>query len=300
MKHVIALDIGGTKIEGALFDEKFREKGKHRIYFPKKGSSSTVNLPRKQVLAIICEMVDTLKKGGINGIGVSIPDVIDDKGTIVGTSKIKALDYFELGTFLKKKYRCRVTVNNDADCFAYGEAKLGAGKGYKNVIGIIFGTGIGSGIIINGELYIGSTGSCGEFGHNVLNPKGPNERNGFIGTVEAYAGGPDIIRNYLKHGGKNKKISTAEIYESKERAAKKAISEALEYLSRGLASLMNILNPGIIVIGGGQSNRPIYRELNRLTKKYTIDGLRRYVKVVKNKLGDSAGIYGAAARAMGK
>jgi len=300
MRRVIALDIGGTKIEGAVFDENYKIILKKRVFFDKPGTDSTVGLPRKKILEMVCLLINELRQKPICGIGVSIPDVINSKGAIVGTSKISSLSNFGLGAYLKKKYKCTVTVNNDADCFAYGEAKLGAGKGHANVVGIIFGTGIGSGIVINHKLYIGTTGSCGEFGHNIVNPAGPEERSGLFGTVESYAGGPDLVRNYLRLGGQDIGATPRTLYSSKEPAAKKAVAEALTYLSMGIASIMNILNPGIIVVGGGQSNRQVYKKLNMLTRKYCMDGLRKHVKIVKNKLGDSAGIYGAAALAFGK
>ncbi len=301
MAYAVALDIGGTKIEGVLFDHRFRKLRKKRVFFDKKKSESKVDIPRKAVLEMICGLVVELKgKKKIAGIGVSIPDVISKEGSIVGTSKIGSLSDFALGKYLKNKFRTRVKVYNDADCFAYGEAKLGAGKGHRNVIGIIYGTGIGAGIIIEGKLYTGTTGSCGEFGHNIVNPGGPKERLGLPGTVESYAAGPNLVKNYIRAGGRIADPDTRKIFYSREPKARIVMNESLEYFAIGLAGLMNMLNPGIFVIGGGLSNLPVYRELSRLVKKYTIDGLRGHVKVVKNKLGDSAGIYGAAALVFGK
>lgn len=295
MKHIIALDIGGTKIEGVLFNDKLKCLKKKRVYYGRGNDEVTINLSRAEVLSMIETLICELKgKKKIFGIGVSIPDVVNKQGALQGTSKITALSNFPLGAHLKRKFKCRVTVNNDADCFALGEAMHGAGKGHENVIGVIYGTGIGAGLVLNGKLYTGATGSCGEFGRSVVDPNGPSDRTGMRGTVEAYAGGGDLVRNYLRFGGKMKHATTKEIYRSKEKAAKKAMDLALEHLCIGLSTLWNVLNPGIIVMGGGQSNLPVYRELNKRTKKYTIDGLQAYVKIVKNKLGDSAGIYGAA------
>jgi len=293
--HAIALDIGGTKIEGVLFNEKYKILKKKRVFFDKKKSDDTINTSRKKVLGMICGLIDELKPYRVKGIGISIPGVVDEKEGYMVSCKITSLRQFALGKYLKRKYKCKITINNDADCFALGEAILGAGKDYQNVIGAIWGTGVGSGIIINKKIYSGTTGSAGEFGHNIVNPAGPKERHGFSGTVEAFAGGPNIVRNYIKVGGRMSDPDPKKLFYSKDRKAKKVLEDAYRHLSIGLASLMNILNPGIIVIGGGLSNLPVYRKLNSYTKKYTIDGLRPHVKVVKNKLGDSAGIYGAAA-----
>jgi len=301
MRYVVALDVGGTKIEGVLFNDRYRRLKKKRIFFEKKKYESVVSLPRKAVLAMMCDLIDELKTSHrISGIGISIPDVITKDGSFAGVSKIKSLTKYPLGKYLRKKYRCRVAVHNDADCIAYGEAKLGAGKGCKNVIGIIWGTGIGAGIVLEGQIYSGTTGSAGEFGHNIVDPSGPKERLGLKGTVEAFAGGPDLVRIYKKMGGKIHDPDPKKIYTSNERIAKKASSLSLSRLAMGLAGLMNLLNPEVIVMGGGQSNLKVYKELNRLTRLYTYPALRKYVRVIKNKLGDSAGIYGAAALALEK
>ncbi len=295
MRYAIALDIGGTKIEGVLFNDRFRQLKKKRVYFKKKKYESVVSMPKKDVLGMMTGLIDELKTERIHGIGISIPDVITKDGSFAGVSKIKSLSKFPLGKYLREKYRCKVTVNNDADCIAYGEARLGAGKGHKNVIGIIWGTGIGAGLVLEGKIYSGTTGSAGEFGHNIVDPSGQKERLGLKGTVEAFAGGPDLVRIYKRMGGRIRNPDPKKIYSSKERIAKKASSLSLSRLAIGLAGIMNLLNPEVIVMGGGQSNLPVYKELNRLTRQYTYPALRKYVRVVKNRLGDSAGIYGAAA-----
>jgi predicted NBD/HSP70 family sugar kinase len=160
---------------------------------------------------------------------------------------------------------------------------------------VIFGTGIGAGIILDGKIYSGTTGSAGEFGHNQIDPNGPRDRVGIRGTVESFAGGPNIIRNYFAAGGRKKDMDIYNIFDSKDPVAKKVVDTAVSKLAVGLASLWNILNPELIVLGGGLSNKRVYKKLNTITKKYTMDGLRKNVKIVKNKLGDDAGIYGAAA-----
>jgi len=295
MSYAVALDIGGTKIEGVLFNDKYKQLKKKRVYFRKKKSESVVRMSKKEVLDMIYNLVTELKTGvRIKGIGISFPDVITKDGSISGTSKIGALSNFALGKYLKRKFKCKIKIANDADCFALGEQKLGAGKGYCNVIGIIYGTGIGSGIILEGNIYSGTTGSAGEFGHNVIDPNGPRERTGLRGTVEAFAAGPNLVRNYIVAGGKIKDPDPRKIFYSKESIARKVMNLSLNRFAIGLASLMNILNPGIIVIGGGLSNLPVYKQLNSLTKRYTMDGLRKHVKIVKNRLGDSAGVHGAA------
>lgn len=295
MNEIIALDIGGTKIEGVLFNDKLKILKKKRVYFEKEKTKSIVTLSRKKVLNMIYSIIDELKTDNIKGIGISIPDIITKDGSISGKSKIQALSNFKLAKYFSKKYKCTVRAANDADCFALGETLFGTGKGHNNVIGVIAGTGIGSGIIINKKIYSGSKGSAGEFGYIVVDPDGPIDRHNMKGTVQAYASGPNIVRNYINAGGKIIDPDPKKIFSSKEPIAKKIIDEALEKLAIGLASLQNIINPDIIIIGGGLSNLNFYKKLNSYTKKYTIDSLKKHVKIVKNSLGDSAGTYGAAA-----
>lgn len=299
--HAIALDIGGTKLYGVLVDRSYKILEKKLIRYKKSPSDPTVPIPRREILTMINSTISELGQGrSIKGIGVSIPDVISADGSIVGTSKISSLSDYPLGKHLKKKYSFRVTVNNDADCFALAEQKLGAGRDCRHVVGVIWGTGIGAGIVIGSRIYSGSQGSAGEFGHNIVDPGGPRERTGLRGSVEAFAGGPNIVRNYLKLGGRNRSANPKDVLCSNEPAARKARRLALHNLSVGLAGLYNVLGPDIIVVGGGLSNMPFYQELNRLTKRYTVDAIRSKVKIVKNRLGDTAGVYGAAARVFEK
>jgi fructokinase len=294
-KYIIALDIGGTKIEGVLFNKKYKILKKKRIYYQKKHQEAEVKISRKAFLDLVNNLIDELIDGlKIYGIAVSIPDIITKDGSIQGKSKILSLSNFAIAKYFKNKYKCKVKVANDADCFAIAEYKFGAGRGCKNMVGVIYGTGIGAGLILNGKIYRSTTGGAGEFGHNQIDPSGPKDRTGLNGTVEAFAGGADFIKAYIKAGGKFKNPKAEDIFYSKEKIAYKIVDNSLEKFAIGLAQLMNILNPDIIVIGGGLSKLPIYKKLNKLTKKYTFDVLKKNVKIVKNKLGDFAGVYGAA------
>lgn len=298
-KKIIALDIGGTKIEAVLFDEKFKQLKKERIFWPKKEGEFGVNLPQKKVLQTIEEIILKLKDKERNiSVGVCFPAVIDKKGAVKGESKIKALSNFPLKEHLEKKIKLPVIIGNDADCFALGEWKKGAGKGKKNMLGVIWGTGIGGGLILNNQLYASSFGSVAEIGHMVINLAGPKGWHDTWGTLEAICSGAGLVRNYVVKGGKIKNPDPKKIYNSKEKIAKEVTKEMLEHFAMGLASLMNVLGPELIVLGGGLSQLPVYRKLNKLAKKYTRSGLKEHIKIVPNKLGDSAGTYGAAVLAL--
>lgn len=294
MKYAVALDIGGTKIEGVLFNEHYKELKKKRVYFKKDKSTAIVDLPKKEILKMIDDLITELSEEyKIKGIGVSIPDIVTPDGKLGSVGKIIGLRNFAIKSYLAKKHHTRCYVKNDADCLILGEWARGAGKNCKNVIGVIYGTGIGSGIIIDGKLYSGSHGSAGEFGYNTINPNGPVFHEGLYGVVESYAAGPYLVRNYKAAGGKIKDPNPAKIYASTEKIAKKVMDESLEMFAIGLSSLVNIFDPEKIILAGGLSNMNVYSRLNKLTKKYCKKEMRKHVKIVKNKLGDSAGVYGA-------
>jgi fructokinase len=291
MHYVIALDIGGTKIEGALFDSRYRQIKKLRVPSP-------TTAPRAKVLATITGLIDTLKIRKIRGIGISFPSCVLAGGRIPTVTKILCLRNFKLQDYLKRKYRCRVVVANDADCFALGEHRMGAARGAHSSFGLIWGTGVGGGFIINDAICTGKRISAGEVGHNVVNPHGPKNEVGMQGDIESYAGGRCVVRNYILAGGKLKNPTTRTIYFSHEPIAQRVMDDAIDKLSLLCSHIVHTLCPDVIVLGGGLSNLPAYARLNALTKKYTWKNMRPYVKIVKNKLGDSAGIYGAAVLVM--
>jgi predicted NBD/HSP70 family sugar kinase len=295
MSQALAIDIGGTKIEAVLFDDKYRQLRNKRVFFRKSESDAEVRIPRREVLKLIGDLISEIKGDNeISGIGVSIPDIITPDGSILGKSKIRALDNFPLARWLRKRAKCEVIVRNDADCFALGEFIRGGGRGHLDLVGVIWGTGIGAGIVCGGRLFLGACGSAGEFGHNPIDPNGPLCRCGLRGCVEAFAGGPNMVKNFLAYGGTMTDPTSKKIFSSNSAIAKKVIGEAVDAMGKGLAQLTNILSIQYIVLGGGISNANIYSQLTRSVKKYTRDALRNRIKVVKNKLGDSAGVYGAA------
>ncbi|MFH1511143.1 MAG: ROK family protein [Candidatus Woesearchaeota archaeon] len=293
MTFVIGIDIGGTKIEGVLFDDKYRKVKLLRVHAP-------ANTSRNEALSVIDNMIAELRIKPVKGIGVCYPSRILPGGKIAKVGKIKGLRGFRLQEYLQKKHKCKVIVANDADCFSLGEHRMGASRGATNSFGLIWGTGVGGGIIIQNKLYTSSFGSAAEVGKNVIDPKkGPPFDEGIRGAVEAYAGGKYIVNNYKRLGGRMKEPTGMKIAQSKERIAKQVMDDAINALALLLSHIQNTLCPEIIVVGGGLSNRPVYAKLNKLTKRYTHPNFRNHVRIVRNKLGDSAGVYGAASLVLG-
>ncbi|MBW2968297.1 ROK family protein [Candidatus Woesearchaeota archaeon] len=289
MKYAIGLDIGGTKIEGCLVSET----GKiiDRIRFPAEAKKG-----KAQVLKNICDVIDYLKKENkgkrVSGIGAGIPGFCDRKGVIIHMPNAP-LKGMNLSMYLNKKFGCPVSIDNDANCFALAENMFGAGKGSSTCVGVIFGTGVGAGIVVDGRTFKGCCGGAGEIGHNMVTDKGRLQ----IGknNYESYCGAPYIIKRYKATGGKIQDPDTKKIFSSKEPKAQMIVRQTHEYAARLLGSVVNTLNPDCIVLGGGVSNALSPALLQEEIKKYAIPFSASKVRVRRHKLGDSSGVLGAAA-----
>lgn len=262
----IGIDIGGTKISAVLYEKKVIKK----IF---------VNTPKNktQIISELKKIIKNFDNPKVQKIGVGIPGLVDGEKILRCTN----LPFIE-GLNLKKLVNNKIILLNDADSFVIAESKLGAAKGKNNVIGIIFGTGIGSGIIINGELYRGANFQAGEGGHIWTSPF--SEKN----YMSQWAG-PSLEKLYFELSGKNAKLEKISKMKSKE--AKAVINYAVEGISYVCSVYTNILNPEIIILGGGLSNLDIYPQLNNSLKKFCFV---KTPKIKKNKLGADSGVIGAA------
>jgi len=287
MRYSIGIDIGGTKIDGILANEKGKILKRYRI-------KTQANKSKKEIINNIIKVIKKLKTRKIEGIGIGIAGVIDKRGKILFDPNIKNLEGINIIKELKKKLNHKFYITNDANCFALAESKFGAGKKAKNIVGVTFGTGIGNGIIINKKLYVGTHGGAGEFGHSIINPKGLRCKCGLRGDFESFCSGPAIVKRYYKAGGKIKNADPKNIFNSNDKIAKKVMKETYEYLGMGLANIVNALDPDLIVLGGSVSNLNFYKEVNKAVRKYANKGVAKKVKIVKHKLMDS-GALGAAA-----
>lgn len=300
MKYAIGIDIGGTKIENCIVDDAGKIKISKRIPTePDKGRKKVI----ENILSVVRELKSEANRRGMNisGIGISIPGLIDSNGTVVwGGGTLTCLNGFKLKKEVEKISGLTTHVQNDAKCFALAEAIFGAAKKYNISVGIIWGTGIGGGIIIDKRIYSGAIGGAGEFGHMVIDPSvisGDRCGCGQYGCLEMLSSGKNIARRYYLMGGTIKNAGVKEIFNSREEAAVRAINDAIHYLAIGLSTLINVLNPEIIVLGGGVSKLPnsVYRRLERECRKYALPMLAKNLKIVKHEISDSAGILGAAA-----
>jgi|GEM_PF-1020266 len=236
----------------------------------------------------------------IAGVGISMPGFTDKSGKVIfGGGTLTALVGTNLKNELEKRVKFPVFIENDANCFALAEAVHGAGKRHNVVLGVIWGTGIGGGLVIERRIYSGAFKDGLEFGHMVIDPSinsGAKCGCGQYGCLEMLASGKNISRRYYGFGGKLKNAGAREVYLSREPAAKKAISDAVHYLGIGLADLVDTFNPEIIVMGGSVSRFPnsVYGRLKKEVKKYALPMLTKNLRVVRYKISADEGILGAA------
>lgn len=288
----IGIDLGGTKIEIMLTEENGIDVIE-RKRVPTNKSEGYRPLV-KQIADLINEF--QAKTDDELLIGIGIPGSISPKTGLVQNANTTCLIGEPLKADLESMVNHKVTVENDANCFALCEALLGAGKGYDLVLGIIMGTGMGGGIIQKGVIWEGINGNAGEWGHTCLDIHGPECWCGQLGCMEMYLSGTGIQRVYKEHAGAEK--SLPDIYQDHlaktDPHATQTIEDTIFNFGRCMANLVNIFDPDVIVIGGGASNLPILYDEGQESTNRQLFNKKLKVPILKNKMGDSSGIYGAA------
>jgi glucokinase len=285
----IGIDLGGTKIAGVLATPS--GKVLMDVNIPTeahKGKKAVFNNIHKAI-----HMLKESKKVKINAIGIGAPGPIDyEKGIVVEAPNLPGWKRVHLKSIFEKKYKIPVFVDNDANCATLAEAWFGAGKNVKNFLYMTVSTGIGGGIVINKKLYRGANGSAGEFGHMVIDMNGAKCGCGNNGCLEALASGTSIKK---RTGMEAYAIDLAARQGDKK--SLKVIEETAHYLAIGIANLVNIFNPEMVIIGGGLSNMQelIFDPIRKDFKKYAMILSAKSVKIVRAKLGNDAGVLGAAA-----
>ena len=228
-------------------------------------------------------------------IGIGTPGAISSRTGLMKNSNTECLNGRDLPADLARRIGLPVVIENDANCFALAEATSGAGKGARMVFGVIMGTGVGGGLVIDGRLWSGSQHIAGEWGHHGIDPNGPHCYCGQRGCVEAFISGPAVERRYAAAVGSplpmNDIVTRAR---SGEAAARRVFDEFLDHFGRALANLIAILDPDVVVLGGGLSNvDELYDRGRDAVARYVINDELR-TPIVRNVHGDSAGVLGAA------
>ncbi|RMJ05927.1 Fructokinase [Marinobacter litoralis] len=293
---LIGIDLGGTKTEVILMDRQSNEHFRQRVPTPAGDYRATLETIQSLVLA--AEV-----KAGVSGlpVGIGIPGSISGITGQVKNGNSTWLNGRPMKDDLSALLKRPVTVTNDANCLALSEATDGAGKSHNVVFAAILGTGCGAGVSINGRLLTGPNGVAGEWGHNPLawTPQTELEQRPCFcrryGCNETFLSGTGLsLTHQFLHGHNAPAKTITENALQGDKAANETLNHYLEHLARGLAAVINVLDPDIIVLGGGMSNaEQIYQELPKRLPNYVFGG-ECDTPVVRAVHGDSSGVRGAA------
>ena len=287
----IGIDLGGTKIEGVVLDAGGHELVRKRIPTEREHGYQHI----LQRLKFMHDELVAAVPGQPTTFGIGTPGAISPRTGLLKNSNTVCMNGQPVKADLVKLLGRNIEIQNDANCFAMAEALLGAGRGKPLVFGVIMGTGCGGGIVYKGEVFTGPQAIAGEWGHMSIDPHGPVCYCGQKGCVETYISGAGLENRYAEKYGSRRPLKEIEAdYFAGEPKAVEFMREFFNRFGRALANLIDILDPDIVVIGGGVSNfKAIYTEGVAAVKKYVFtDELE--TPIVKHQLGDSAGVLGAA------
>ncbi len=309
--HAIGIDFGGTNTKIGVVDKAGRVLA-HR-YFATRAARMPEDFARRTAKEIAALWGDAgLPPSAVGGAGIGIPGLVDHLEGVVHTLvNVPGWDGVRAADLLRKHLGMPVHIDNDVNAMALGELRFGAAKGCCNVVCLTLGTGVGGGIIIEGNLYHGTSLTAGEIGHIVVDRDGPSCNCGNKGCLEALIGAKALVRRarmYLK-GAKSGVLAQwvrskmeltprllAKAADKGDKIALRVWNEAAEYLGIVLAGVVNLLNPDVIVVGGGISEVGDFflRKVRSVVHARAMSVPARDVKIVRTGLGNLAGVVGAA------
>ncbi|MBY0494951.1 MAG: ROK family protein [Cyanobacteria bacterium] len=299
----IGIDVGGTKIEGLALADDGRQLDRRRIAAPRGNYGDTI----KAIVGLVTSMETDVARARLDEapkarsrVGIGIPGAISPATGLIKNANSTWLNGEPLADDLAEALARPVRLANDANCFALSEAADGAAAGAPVVFGVIIGTGTGGGLVVNGRIVIGANAIAGEWGHNPLPAPEDDERPGpqcycgRSGCIETFLSGPALARDYSWRGGDD--MSASEIIarvDSDPRAAA-SLDRYERRFARALASIINIVDPDVIVLGGGLSNiTRLYDRVPALWGPHVFSD-RVTTRLVRAKHGDASGVRGAA------
>jgi len=291
----IGIDLGGTKIEIVALDEAGAELARRRTATPQDDYAATLTAVARLVREVESEL------GRMGTVGIGTPGAISRATGRLKNSNSVCLNGQPILDDLERLLERTVRMENDANCFALSEAVDGAARDAGVVFGVIVGTGTGAGIVVNGQALTGPNAIAGEWGHNPLPWPRPHELPGGAcycgkhGCIETWLSGPGVARRHQERTGQA--LEVPEIVARAARgdaACEQTMTEYEDRMARSLAHVINILDPDVIVLGGGMSNIDrLYRNVPRLWGRYVFSD-RVDTRLVRNQHGDSSGVRGAA------
>jgi glucokinase len=311
MQYALGVDIGGTKISVTLGDSSGKIFAKE-VTPTRTGRRARPGID--EIAAILQRLKSTCGKSlRLKGIGVGIAGPMDpEKGIVQRSPHLSGWEDFPLKSFLERKLRLPVCITNDANAAAVGEKIFGQGRQAEDFAYLTISTGIGGGIILGGKLLIGSSFGAGEVGHTIVWPGGEKCGCGHRGCLEAYSSGTAIaqfVRDEIRRGRRSKVMRgvrskgsiTGEIVAlaaaEKDPLALEAFHRAGYFLGVGLANLINVLNPEMLILGGSvmKSSRFLWASMTQSARQHAWPSLYRACRIVKTRLGDQVGDLGALA-----
>ena len=286
----IGIDLGGTKIEGVVLADDGTPLARERVATERERGY-------EHIVARVAELVARLRAHapGCRRIGIGTPGSLSARDGTLKNSNTVCLNGRRLRDDLVTAIGLDVVVENDANCFALAEVHAGAARGARMAFGVILGTGVGGGLVVDGRVWAGPQHVAGEWGHHRIDDDGPLCYCGQRGCVETFLSGPALERAYVGAGGAPSDAATiaSQVARGDGRAAA-VLDRYVDRFGRALANVVNILDPDVVVLGGGMSNLDVLygRGVEAVARYVFNDELR--TRIVRNALGDSAGVIGAA------
>ncbi len=286
----LGIDLGGTKIEGIVLAADGSESARRRVATERERGY-------EHIVARVAALVAELRPlaSGCARIGVGTPGSLSARDGTLKNSNTVCLNGRRLRDDLEQAIGLEVVIENDANCFALAEVHAGAARGARMAFGVILGTGVGGGIVVDGRVWAGPQHVAGEWGHHRFADDGPDCYCGQRGCVETFLSGPALERAYVEAGGEGATASdVAARAAAGEARAAAVLDRYVDRFGRALANVLNILDPDVVVLGGGLSNLDVlYGAGVAAVARYVFNDELR-TPIVRNALGDAAGVVGAA------
>jgi len=294
--HLIGIDLGGTKIEGAIVDPANPSAALFRTRVPTESGGGYDHIIG-QVQKLIGELRPHYPGTFPAVIGIGTPGTRDPKTDLQRGSNTQCLNGRPFRDDLQRALGVGIEIANDANCFALAEATMGAARGYETVFGIIMGTGCGGGFVVNGHVLNGCHGIAGEWGQIVIEPEGEVSGYGTRGIIETIIAGPALEKYYASVAGEKRPLK--EVVERATQGidphATATMARLTDYFARSLAIIIDTFDPHAVVIGGGVGNiDALYSDETREKISAHIFAPHFEAALLKPTLGDSAGVFGAA------
>jgi len=284
------IDLGGTKTEGAILDAEGRAVWRERTPTDATGYEAVLG-GVERLYRRMARAVDDAP----HTLGIGTPGSVSRRTGLLRNSNTTCLNGMPIARELRVRLGRELVIENDANCFALAEAGAGAGQGHAVVFGVIMGTGCGGGIVLDGKVHRGLQSIAGEWGHTVIDPSGPRCYCGARGCVETFISGSGLENRYAEHAGSPRSVDAiVAAWRGGEAAATATMDDFFARFGQALANLIAVLDPDVVVLGGGLSNiDELYRRgVDEVRRRVFSDALE--TPIVKHRLGDSAGVIGAA------